>query len=78
MHKILVVLEYIQLELVTILPQILEASIDAISKHKEDEKKLNQTKRKLLKIIQNCKEEVYSSHQDESLNFVFDSCKKFD
>ena len=78
MHKILVVLEYIKLELVTILPQILEASIDAIAKFKDDEKKLSQTRRKLLKIIQNCKEEVYSLHQDESLNFVFDSCKKFD
>jgi hypothetical protein len=40
-QKILVVLEYIQLELVTILPQILEASTDAISKFKDDEKKLN-------------------------------------
>ena len=58
-------MEYLKLELISILPQILDASKKAISKHKNDPKKLLKAQKKLLKIVKESKYEIFEQHQNQ-------------
>ena len=57
-QKILEFLEYLKLELFTILPQIEEAALAANAQHQNDEKRLAKAKKKLKKVIANTKEDL--------------------
>jgi len=57
-QKILEFLEYLKIELYTILPQIEEAALAANAQHQNDDRRLAKAKKKLKKVITNTKEDL--------------------
>ena len=69
-------LENLKIELVTILPQIKEASAKNYEKNKKDEKKLKKMEKKFIGIITNTKVDVLSFFYDDELRFTFETVER--
>ena len=69
-------LENLKIELVTILPQIKEASAKNYEKNKKDEKKLKKMEKKFIGIITNTKVDVLSFFYDDELGFTFETVER--